>query len=125
MPRHIDGSGIYHHMCEETRQGANLEFGDFSKENFEKSAEDNLDGLMEPDHRSHPELTSDFTGVLIGVYIPRNVDSVETERLYHNAITNDSAASSDITHTPGVCDDSKSPNSFFAPFNPTPETHIN
>ena len=31
MHRHIDGSGVYHHMCEETRQGANLGFGDFSK----------------------------------------------------------------------------------------------
>ena len=102
-----------------------MEFGGFSKDKFEWITEDNLDGLIEPDHRSHPDLASDLPGVLIGVYIPINVDSVETERLYHNAITNDSAASSDITHTPGVCDDSKSPNSFFAPFNPTPETHIN
>ena len=66
MPRNIDGSGIYHHICEETIQGANLEFGDFSKEKFEWNTEDNLDGMMEPYHRIHLKLAFDLPIVILG-----------------------------------------------------------
>ena len=125
MSIHIDVSGIYHHMCEETRQGANLGFGDFSKEKFERNTEDKLDGLIELDHRSHPDLASDLPGVILGVYIPGLIDSVDTETLYYNAIDTDASANSDITHTPGVCDNSHDPTPFFATINATPETHIN
>ena len=102
-----------------------MEFGGFSKDKFEWITEDNLDGLIEPDHRSHPELASDLPGVLLGGYIPGHIASVETEKLEPNYIATDSYANSDITQTPGVCDDSDGPTPFFAPINPKPETHIN
>ena len=84
-----------------------------------------LDGLIEPDHRSHPKLAFDLPGVILGVYIPGLIDFMETETLYHNDIDTSAASNSDITHTPGVCDASTDPTPFFAPINPKPETHIN
>ena len=99
--------------------------GDFSKETFEWNTQDKLDGLIDPDNRSHPELASDLPGVILGVYIPVLLDSVETETLYHNDIYTSASANSDITHTPGVCDNSHDPTPFFATINATPETHIN
>ena len=50
---------------------------------------------------------------------------MEIETLDLNAFSADDSANSCITQTPGVCDDINSPNPFFSPINPTPDTHIN
>ena len=96
-----------------TEYGANLDFRKCTKEIFYWVTEDDLDGLIEPDPGSHPQLAADFQGVLLEEYTPYPVASVETKIFDPNNIATVAATNSGIKNTTGFYDDSNAPTPFF------------
>ena len=89
-----------------------MEFRNLTRENFDWDTEDEVYGLLEPDHGIHPELATEFPGVLLEEEIPGPVAAVEAEILYPNAIDAAAAANSGIVNTTGVYDGDDSPSPF-------------
>ena len=92
--------------------GANLEFRNFTKELFDWDTEDDLDGLIDPDPVSHPELSNELPGMILEEDTPCSVNKLETQRLVPNAVSAAAASASKIfiTNNTGVCDNSDTPN---------------
>ena len=102
-----------------------MEFRNCTKKKFELDTEDDLNVLKNVDNGSHPELASDLQGVILEEYTLGTVSAVETETIEPNAISDDTAAISGITHTKVVCDDSNASTHILATINPTTDIHIN
>ena len=96
----------------------NLEFRNQGQESFYWDTEDDLDGLLDPDHGSHPELAAELPGVLLEEDNPGPVSAVDTKILYPYSISTAAAYNSVIKNTTGLYDDSDAP--IFS-INPTPE----
>ena len=77
-----------------------------TREIFDWDTEDDLDGLLQPDHGSHPEFANYFQGVLLEEDIPGSVTAVETKILDPNTIAAATSGNSCITNTTEVYDDS-------------------
>ena len=61
-----------------TEYGANLELSNCTREKSDWYTEDYLDGLLETEHGSHPELAAEFPGLILEEDIPGPVADVET-----------------------------------------------
>ena len=101
-----------------------MKFRNFTKENFDWGAEDDLGGLIDPYPGSHPELDTELPVVLLEDDTPGPVSAVETKTLDPNAIATASSDNSGIINTKGFYDYSNAPTPIFT-INPTPEMKPN
>ena len=92
------------------KYGANLEFRNHIRENFEWDTDYDLDGLIDMDHGIQPEISYEFPGVLLEEDNLVHVITMDTKKLDHNAIDTAASNNSGIIHTPRVCDNSDNPN---------------
>ena len=99
-----------------------MEFRNRTREKFCWATEDDLDGLLYPDHGSHPELAADSPGLILEEDVPGPVSSMETKILDPNVISAAAATNSGITNTTGLYDDSNAPTSIFT-INPKIEAY--
>ena len=90
-----------------------MEFNNRTRENFDWYIEYELDGLIDPDHGSHPELAAELPRVLLEEDIPGPVAAMEIEILDPNIIAAAAAANSGIKNTTGLYDDSYDPTPIF------------
>ena len=90
-----------------------MEFKNRTRENFDWYIEYDLDGLIDPDHGSHPELAAELPGVLLEEDIPRPVAAMEIEILDPNNIAAAAAANRGIKNTTGLYDDIYAPTPIF------------
>ena len=103
-----------------------MEFRNRTREIFDWDTEDDLNCLLEPDHRRHPELAAEFPVVLLEEDIPGLVATMETEILEPNASAAEAAdtSNSGIKNTTGVYDAINTLTPIFT-INPTPEAEPN
>ena len=100
-----------------------MEFRNHTREFFDWDTEDDLDGLLEPYHGSHPDLDYDLPGVLLEEDIPGPVAAAENEILDLNTIDAVANINGGITNKTVVCDYSNAPTPIFTinPTQPAPE----
>ena len=90
-----------------------MEFRNHTREKIDRDNEDNLYCLLDPDHRSHPALATEFAGVLLDEEILGPVAAVETEIIYPNIIAAAADNYSGIANTTIVYDNSNAPTPIF------------
>ena len=95
-------------------------FRNRTRDNFEWDTEDRL---IDTDPGIHPELGNEFQVALLEEDTLGPSVTMDTETIEPNAIT--SVSNSDVTHNPGLCDDSITLTPILFPINLTHETHIN
>ena len=95
-----------------------MEFRNRTRERLYWYTEDDIDGILDPDHGIQPKLVSEFPVLFLEEDTPGPVTAVDTEIIDHNTIAAAADANSGVTNTTGLYNYSNAPTPIFT-INPT------